>query len=26
LALNQNNVSIGVICLPTDCCFSELAL
>jgi hypothetical protein len=26
LARNQNNVSSGVTCLSTDCCFSELAL
>jgi len=31
LAWNQNNVSkkmcqSGATCLPTDCCFSELAL
>jgi hypothetical protein len=26
LARNRNNVLSGATCLPTDCCFSELAL
>jgi hypothetical protein len=26
LARNWNNVLSGATCLPTDCCFSELAL